>query len=51
MHTVDGYLESLKGIRKERIKEVIDYIRENYPYSEESCSLSPKWNYSTFKVG
>ena len=50
MNTVDDYLESLRGIRKERIKEVVDHIRENYPYCEESCSLSPKWKYPTFKV-
>lgn len=51
MHTIDGYLESLKGIRKDRIQEIINYIRENYPEIEESYTLSPKWNYPTFKLG
>lgn len=51
MHTVDHYLESLKGIRRSRLEEVVDYIRTKYPHVEESCSLSPKWNYPTFKTG
>ncbi len=47
---VEAYLETLSKEREERIRSVINYIRESYPQAKESLDYAPKTKIPTFKI-
>ncbi len=49
MNKVDEYINKLNEQRKEKVSDVINYIRENYAELEESCDYAPKTKFPVFK--
>ncbi len=50
MDNVNQYIDHLDPIRQDRIKLVVEYIRENYPDAEESLDYAPKTKFPTYKL-
>ncbi len=49
MNKIDEYINNLSETRKEKVKKVVNYIREIYPYLDESCDYAPKTKFPVFK--
>ncbi len=50
MNEVDVYLDSFNSARRERIEQVINYMRYNYSELEESCNYAPKTKFPVYKT-
>ncbi len=47
---IQEYLNNLTEIRRERLLQVIKYIKETYPDAEESMDYAPKTKFPMYKV-
>ena len=47
---IKEYLNNLTEIRRERLLQVINYIKEAYPEAEESMDYAPKTKFPMYKV-
>ncbi len=48
---IDKYILGLPDIRKQRVSQLVKYIRANYEQLEQTVDFAPKTKFPTFKVG
>ncbi len=47
---IDEYILDLSDVRKQRISQLVKYIRDNYKQLEQTIDFAPKTKFPTFKV-